>query len=157
MKIRLRNLIWNKQSCHFLRKFQFIFFKHLRLFLNLKNSCSAIPLIFFQYGTICLPAFILRTRSTLQEAWRLSIERIPRVQLQLEAHYLLQATSNQAHKYLNHLCLSHIYLFSPLLSALVTKETFCKSKFNFLWSLFNVCQQLFSGSWVWLQKHLSDT
>ena len=101
-----------------------LFFKHFRFVLNLTNSWSVIPLVCFQYDTICLPAFILRTRSRLQEAWRLSIEPISRVQLQLEAHYLLQATSNQAHKYLNHLCLSHIYPFSPLLSALVAKKSF---------------------------------
>ena len=71
---------------------------------------------------MCPPAFIPRARSMPQEACRLSIERIPRVQLQLEAHYLLQATSNQAHKYLNHLFLSQIYQFSRLLlQALVTK------------------------------------
>ena len=64
-----------------------------------------IPLICFQCDTMCPLAFIPRARSKLQEACGLSIELIPRVQLQLEAHYLLQVTSNQTHKYLNHLFL----------------------------------------------------
>ena len=44
-----------------------------------------------------------------KEALRLNIEYIPRVQLQLEAHYRLQATCNQLHQYFNLLVLSQNY------------------------------------------------
>lgn len=138
MKIHLRNRSLEEKTVLFLAKFQIISLKRLRFILVLKLLTRMILLICFQCDTMCPPAFIPRARSKLPEACGLSIELIPRVQLQLEAHYLLQATSNQTHKYLNHLFLSQIYQFSTfLLPAWLTKRKFfCKSKLNFPWSLF---------------------